>query len=227
MRASSLLIGLTPEQEEEVYPETDGKPMGEGDYQIACMYYLRQALQFFFKPREEVYVAANLFWYYEEGNVKARVAADIMVVFGVPKHYRRSFRQWREAAGPQVIIEIASWKTWRTDLYKKPELYARLNVQEYYLFDAERRYFDQPLLGFRRQGRRMVQRPVAADGGLLSNRLGLRLVPEGALLRLVEAKTEKPLPTADELAELAERGAQAEAELARLRRRGKKRSNGQ
>ena len=61
--------------------------------------------------------------------------------------------------------------------------------------------------------------PVAADGGVMSHRLGLRLVPEGALLRLVDAKSGQPLPTADEL---AERAAQAEAELAHLRGRGKK-----
>jgi Uma2 family endonuclease len=219
MRASHSLVGLAEAFEDQVYPETDGKPMGESDYHMAVMYYLRQALQRFFKPRDNVYVASNMFFYYEEGNIKARVAPDIMVVFGVAKHYRRSFRLWREAAGPQTMIEIASRRTWQTDLYKKPQLYARLNVNEYYLFDPEQRYLDPPLQGFRRQGRRMVERPPAADGGLTSNRLGLRLVPEGALLRLSDAKTGEPLLTADEL---AERAAQVEAELARLRGRGKK-----
>jgi hypothetical protein len=79
----------------------------------------------------------------------------------------------------------------------------------------------------------MVARPLAADGGLMSNRLGLRLVPEGALLRLVDPQTRDPLLTADELADKAaqeaeraaqeaERAAHAEAELARLRSRVRK-----
>jgi Uma2 family endonuclease len=222
MRAAYPLVGLAEELEDNLYPESDGKLMGESDYHMMVLLYLRQALQRFFKPREDVYVASDLFFYYEEGNIKARVAPDIMVVFGVTKQFRRSFRLWREAAGPQTMIEIASGRTWRSDLHKKPQLYARLNVHEYYIFDPERCYLDPPLVGFRRQGRRMVQRPLAADGGLASNRLGLRLVPEGALLRLVDIKTGERLLTPDDLAELAERAAQAEAELALVRTRGKK-----
>ena len=142
------------------------------------------------------------------------------------RHFQRSFKLWREAEGPQVMIELASGRTWRKDIQQKPELYASLNVQEYYVFDPERRFLKPPLRGFRRQGRSMVARPLAADGGLMSNRLGLRLVPEGALLRLVDPQTRDPLLTADELADKAaqeaERAAQAEAELARLRSRGRK-----
>jgi Uma2 family endonuclease len=219
MGVSHPVVRLPEELEDEIYPDSDGKPLGETDYHIATLVYLRQALQGFFKPRPDVYVATDMFFYYEEGNVKARVAPDVMVVFGVPKHFRRSFKLWREASGPQVIIELASGRTWKKDLQKKPELYASLNVQEYYVFDPEWRFVKPPLRGFRRQGRQWLERPLAADGGLASKRLGLRLVPEGALLRLVNLQTGQRLLTAEEL---AERAAQAEAELARLRGRGKK-----
>jgi Uma2 family endonuclease len=224
---------LSEDLEDEIYPDSDGKPMGETDYHIAALVYLRLALQGFFRPRQDIYVATDMFLYYEEGNVKARVAPDVMVVFGVHRHFRRSFKLWREAVGPQVMIELASGRTWRKDMQHKPELYASLNVQEYYVFDPERRFLKPPLRGFRRHGRSMVERPLAADGGLMSNRLGLRLVPEGGLLRLVDPQTRKPLLTADELADKAAqeaeraaqeagRAAQAEAELARLRSRARK-----
>src|SRR3954452_17509933 len=94
---------LTEAFEEELYPDSDGKPIGETDFHVAALVYLREALQVFFRHRE-VYVATNMFLYYEEGNVKARKAPEIMVVPGVDKHFRRSFKLWREAAGPKAII---------------------------------------------------------------------------------------------------------------------------
>src|SRR5580765_1055872 len=204
---------LTEEFEDELYPDSDGKPLGETDYHIASLVYLREALQGFFR-KVDIYVATDMFLYYEEGNVKARKAPDVMVVPGVDEHFRRSFKLWREAAGPKAIIELASRRTWKEDFKEKPKLYVRLAVDEYYIFDPENRLFDPPLMGFRRQGRRMLRRRLAADGSLMSKVMGLRLVPEGRLLRLIDPRNGKPLLTRDELAARAEA---AEAKLERLR----------
>jgi Uma2 family endonuclease len=223
-------FGLTEEFEDELYPDSDGKPMGETDYHIAALVYLRQSLQAYFRSRLDVYVATDMFLYYEEGNPKARRAPDVMIVFGVPKHYRRSFKLWREAAGPAVIIELVSRRTWKDDWQLQPAIYSRLGVEEYFLFDPESRILKPPLRAFRRKGRRLVSWPTDADGGLTSARLGLRLVPEGALPRLLDVQTGQRLLTSDEQAERAvaaaeraaaaeHRAALAEAELARLRAR--------
>jgi hypothetical protein len=89
-----------------------------------------------------------------------------------------------------------------------------LGVDEYYLFDPEGRLMTPPLMGFRRQGRRMLPRRLAADGSLTSKVLGLRLKPEGYLLRLFDLRNDRPLLTADELQVRAEA---AEAELKQLK----------
>ena len=46
-------------------------------------------------------------------------------------------------------MESLSRKTRRKDTTTKPELYARLGVKEYFLFDPDREYLDPPLQGYR------------------------------------------------------------------------------
>ncbi|WP_423222697.1 hypothetical protein [Candidatus Amarolinea aalborgensis] len=75
--------------------------------------------------------------------------------------------------------------------------------------------------GFRLSDRFYTPLPLAADGTLLSDELGLILRPENEMLRLVDPATGQSIPTINEaLAQAqveARRADQAEAELARLR----------
>ena len=41
-------------------------------------------------------MAANLFLYYEEENLDAKVAPDLFVVPGAPNHDRHTYRLWQE-----------------------------------------------------------------------------------------------------------------------------------
>jgi Uma2 family endonuclease len=204
-----------------LYPDSDGEPMGETDYHITALIYLREALKARYRKRRDIYIAADMFLYYEEGDPAARKAPDVMVVKGVRKYARRSFKTWVEGAIPCVIIELISAKTWKEDLEEKPLLFARLGVTEYFLFDPEGENLIPPLQGYRRKGKRFVPLVPAADGSLVSQQLGLRLVPERELPRLVDLKTNQPLLTTDELLvqaeETARRAEAAEAELKRLR----------
>ena len=63
-----------------------------------------------------------------------------MLIKGVGKHERRSFRTWEEKAVPCVIFEITSEEGREVDAVEKPAVYARLGVKEYFLFDPERAY---------------------------------------------------------------------------------------
>jgi Uma2 family endonuclease len=58
-----------------------------------------------------------------------------MVVFGVPRRKRRVYLLWEERRAPSFVIEVTSRKTRKIDWEKKYELYARLGVTEYVLFD--------------------------------------------------------------------------------------------
>jgi len=132
--------------------------------------------------------------------IPANTAPDGMVVKGVGKHLRRTFKTWVEKAIPSVMIEICSQKTWKEDLGAKRLLYERLRVAEYFVFDPEARYLKPPLRGFRLRGGK-YQPLAAADGSLTSKELGLRLVAEGHMLRLIDARTGKPILTRQESAQ--------------------------
>ena len=43
-----------------------------------------------------VYVSADLLIYYQEGDMSKRLAPDIFVVRGVPKHHRDSYLIWEK-----------------------------------------------------------------------------------------------------------------------------------
>ena len=68
------------EKEERAYPSSDGKPFAENDLIFDYMAYSLETLKFYFKNCLDVYVSANSFVYYEEGNKKAVVAPDVYVV---------------------------------------------------------------------------------------------------------------------------------------------------
>src|SRR5262249_40940821 len=95
-----------------LYPDSDGKPVGETDYHFIALLHLRQALEDFFAGLNR-YIATNLMMYYEHGNPKGRRDPDILVAKGVGTHRRRSFRFWEEERKPCTLFEIASRKTWR------------------------------------------------------------------------------------------------------------------
>lgn len=48
-----------------------------------------------------------------------------------------------------MVIEVSSRRTWLEDLYKKWQLYARLGVREYFLFDPQYDYLPEPLMAWR------------------------------------------------------------------------------
>jgi Uma2 family endonuclease len=91
-----------------IYPERDGKPMGETDVHIDAMIYLREALKHYFRQASQVYVAGNLLIYYEENNPSASIAPDVFVVQGVDKSQRRTYKLWEERKPPAVVFEVTS-----------------------------------------------------------------------------------------------------------------------
>jgi len=188
-----------------LYPDSDGKLLGESGFHMIALMLLYEALEDFFASAADVFVASDLFWYWEEGNPRASKAPDVMVARGVGKHVRYSFRGWEENARPGVLFEIASGRTWREDITDKVQLYAELGVREYFIFDPEGVYIEPPLQGFRLSRGLYVPLRAASDGSLISRELGLRLVKEGTMLRLRHARTGRRVLTRAERAENAER----------------------
>jgi Uma2 family endonuclease len=213
-------LGLPRRRDQVYYPETEEQKVGETDFHMAALIFLRQALQDYFAPEPLVYVASDLFWYYVEGDASQNVCPDVMVVKGVDKHFRRVFKSWEEGdARPRVTFEIVSGRTARNDRGPKRRQYQRLRVPEYFLFDPEGRYLRPVLQGYRLRGPRYARLKPAADGSLLSEELGLRLLAEGSMLRLLEARTGLPIWTRDERAAHAARRAEEEKRRAEEEKR--------
>lgn len=212
-----------------LYPESDGQPMGETHFHVLAILHLLEVLGHFFRNRPDVYVAADMFLYYEQGNPSACKAPDVMVTKGVKgNHPRRSFRIWEEGVAPTVVFEITSVKTRYEDDVVKPRVYAALGVSEYFIFDPDGGQLKPAVTGFRLHEGVYQSLPLDANGRLVSQELGLALEPESFLLRLIDVRTGRRLLTYSEQVDEADaeraradaeraRIAELEAELARLR----------
>ncbi len=206
------------------YPESDGQPMGETGFHVTLITYLLSMLREYFREREDVYVGANMFVYYQEGDPTKSVAPDVFVVFGVSKEERRIWKVWEEGKAPDVVFELTSRSTQSEDLGVKKGLYEWLGVREYFIFDPLGEYLSPVLRGFRltEEGYREMEATVTGTGlQLTSELLGLVLRVEGNELRLLDRATgERLLPPPELAAALRETRAQVEAlqaELDRLR----------
>ncbi|MFN8493050.1 MAG: Uma2 family endonuclease [Caldilineaceae bacterium] len=226
MQATAFLESIREEEPNQTaqaieYPESDGKPMGETDFHIAAILYLRAALRAFFRQVADVYVAADMLFYYEEGDRNVYKVPDVFVVKGIAKHDRRTYKLWEEKTPPTVIFEITSKGTRWDDTGEKKGLYAELGVQEYYLFDPLGEYLKPRLQGFRLVQGAYQPMPLAKDGTLTSQQLGFILQPDRELLRVVDPTTKDVVPTLDEAieskAEAEARAETAEAALAQMR----------
>ena len=175
------------------YPSSDGKPLAENDAQHTAILYGIGALRVHFAGRRDVYVSGDLLVYYEEGNPRVSVAPDVFVVFGVEDRMRMNYKVWEEGKGPDFVLEVASPSTWREDVGRKREVYARLGVGEYWLYDPMGEHLSPVLQGYRLVGDGYERQPLleSLDGrlGLHSEGLGLDLWEKGREMRFRDPVT--------------------------------------
>jgi Uma2 family endonuclease len=198
------------------YPERDGKPMGETEVHAAEIMRLILTLRDHYAGREDVYVWGDLLLYYEEGNPRAVVVPDVFVALGASREpQRRIYKLWEEGVPPTFVIEVTSPSTRRIDLGRKRDLYARLGVAEYVLYDPLDEYLSPPLQGFTLEHGAYRQMAQDTVGALISSRLGLRLLLVNGRLRLIDASTGAPLLSPEErAAEAAARAVEATTQAA-------------
>ncbi len=192
--------------EEIIYPEQREDDMGEASIHIKLITNFLQTLLLFFRQREDVFLSANINLYYEERNPNKWYAPDLLIAFGVPNHERSSYQVWKEKVFPQVIFEVASDRTWKTDVSEKLELYGTFGAEEYYILDPEFDFLPAPMLAFHRQGERLLTVSVN-DDRIFSPRLSLEIVRTENNFRLFNPNTNEFLRTLEE----------AESELERLK----------
>jgi len=158
----------TVTEDDVFYPEEDGKPMAESDFQRNPLIYCIGTLDAWFEKYPNVYVSGNLLMYYEKGNPSKSVAPDVFVVFGVPKYDRPNYKIWEEGKGPDLVIEIVSNISWMKDL-ENVDLYRDMGVREYFMYDPIGDSLDPVLQGYQ------------LDAGENCQEMRLRKLPEGIL----------------------------------------------
>jgi Uma2 family endonuclease len=191
--------------------------MAENTRQFRWIVMIKENLETLFQDRDDVFVAGDLLWYPVEGRPDIRRAPDALVVFGRPKGYRGSYRQWDEdGIAPQVVFEVLSPGNTLTDMLEKLGFYERYGVEEYYIYDP-----DAPdLAGLLREGDKLhVHSPM---DGWTSPRLGIRFDTSGEELRMFRPDGE-PFRSHQELEQRAtqaeQRATQAEQRAAQLEAR--------
>lgn len=180
------------------YPESDGQPMAETQLHQDCLVRIVDILRVRYAG-ERVYVAGNMFLYYEEGVVSACVAPDVFVVKGIEPYTRRIYQVWNEGPAPSVVFELTSAATRAVDLIVKPRIYESIGVAEYFLFDPTADYLEPPLQGHRLTPQGFVRLEPNLDGKLESEQLDVFLERQGLELVLRDRKTGQVLETRSEV----------------------------
>jgi Uma2 family endonuclease len=217
------------------YPETDGRPMGETDLHREWMQRIIDLLKHRYRG-QRVYVSGNLLMYYEEGDPSHFVVPDAIVVKDCEPGRRRIFKVWEEKRVPNAIFETTSRSTKREDSSYKTQLYEKLAIPEYFLYDPTADYLRPPLQGWRLKADHYEQIQPDTAGRLHCHELGLWLrLEDGDLVMydcqsgerlLTETEDERAGWEAERAAHEAERAAHeaeraarkaAEAEIQRLR----------
>ena len=197
-------------------------------------YELRPGLSLRFQGQADVLLAHDLYVYFDDIRdgpprraTARRLSPDVLVSFGVSGRHRGSYTVWEEGKPPDFVLEILSEFTWRKDVGRNPELYERMGVREYFLFDPNEHV--KPRLQAWRFGDGEPRRAEAvkvADGmlGIHSDVLGLHLCHtdpwrvtgggiDGRRLRWRDPANGEFLETASEVAQRADAEAIARREL--------------
>jgi Uma2 family endonuclease len=184
------------------YPDAEAQPTAESSLHLKEITNALEGLEQHFQDMPDAFVAAHLPLYYEQGDPEAVVTPDLFVVEQVEQKERRKYLLWEEEVAPSCVLELTSRNRGKKDLGVKKELYERLGVGEYFLFDPYREFLTPPLQGFRLTDGRY--RPIRhePDGSLVSLTLGVVLTAAGKHLRLTDVATGSPLLDREESEEL-------------------------
>jgi Uma2 family endonuclease len=164
------------------YPDSDGLPMANNTEHLERITTTKYGLESVFANRDDIFVAADLFWYPVQGKPKIVLAPDVMVAIGRPKHDRTSYKQWEEdGTAPQVVFEFLSDSNTPAEMARKAMFFERYGVQEYYLYDLEHKVLNG-FVRFQEQDDALEEIPEMNNWR--SPRLGIRFDMSSGALQL-------------------------------------------
>ncbi len=182
-----------------LFPESHEDDMGESTIHYDLISDFIKMLKLFFTGRTDIFIAANLNFYYDEDDPKKYYVPDVMVAFGVSNNNRKVYKLWEEKLCPQVIFEVSSETTWKKDISDKVEVYEKLGVEEYYLLDPENLYLPLPLMAYRRDETGRLRLVMTDNERILSPLLQLEIVWTEGRFRLFDPENQEFLLTTEEM----------------------------
>ena len=139
-----------------VYPETDGMPLPDGEFQSPLFRRIVGDLDDRYRDVPGAKVNGNTFIYFVEGNPRRSISPDCYVALGLSIEALESIERnnvyllWEVGKAPDFVLEIGSESTADADLGRKRELYAELGVSEYWRYDATGgEFYGEALVGER------------------------------------------------------------------------------
>ena len=177
-----------------IYPSSDGEPLAETQQHVLAILMSLALLRLYLQEQQAV-VFADQYLYYIEGNSRARVAPDVMVVFDIEKRLYPNYKIWEGQQTPAIIFEVTSAGTKETDWNFKKTLYEQLGVTEYWLFDPYGEWVAEQLQGYR-LNEDGVYKPIRDN---CSEVLQLKLQAEEYLIGFYRLDNGEKLLTPEEL----------------------------
>ena len=189
--------------EDVIFPKIDlysDEPPLETYLHLQQMMLLIKCLDWLWRDRQDFFAAGNLTIYYSPHQKKSEKfrGPDFFVVLGTERKPRKSWVVWEEEGKyPNVIIEILSPKTAKSDRGLKKQIYQdTFRTADYFWFDPDTLEFR----GFQLiQGQYQELQPNQ-EGHLWSQQLGLYLGIHNSQLRFFTNQGELVL-TPEEVAE--------------------------
>jgi Uma2 family endonuclease len=195
-----------------VYPDSDGKPMAEHEWQTV----LRGNLEYLFRDRPDVLVGGGRPIFPDAAEPEASQTPNVYVAFDRANGRRTRSKVWEEGGiFPQVVFEVQPPKRQGSDVRNKRRFYCRYGVEEYYVFHLGW----SGLTIWVRDREHFVGIDVDEPNGFISPRLGLhfRLTEEAEVI--TSLPDGRPLLTVPELRALIEQS-RADRLAAKLRELG-------
>jgi len=202
-----------------IFPSSDlwsDEPPLESDLHLRQIILLLQSLEWLWQDRNDFYAAGNLTIYYSPYQKKSEYfrGPDLFVVLGTERKARKSWVVWEEYGKyPNVILEILSESTVKTDKGLKKEIYQdTFRTPNYFWFDP----YTLEFAGFNLVDAKYQPLQANEQGYLWSEQLGLYLGIHQQLLRLFTADGQLVSIPEEAAAQAQEAAAQAQEKVERL-----------
>ncbi len=171
------------------YPDSDGHFLPDNPLQANAIVDVRSSLKQHFSTIDNVVLEGDMFIYFEKGNPRESIAPDVFVVRNHDLGQRRVYKLWEEGKPPDFALEVISPERKIRNEVDKRDLYERLGIGEYFLFQPDPGEAGRRLVGYRLRGRFYDEVEPEPTGGLLSEALGVEFQVEGTGLRLLDTES--------------------------------------